>query len=35
MLPGRGMTPQELRLVLEIVNMRRQDIENAWNNFFA
>lgn len=32
---SQGLSPQELRLVLEIVNMRQQEIENAWNIFFA
>jgi len=32
---SRGLTPSELRLVLEIVTMRQQEIENAWNLFFA
>jgi hypothetical protein len=32
---SRGLTPQELRWVLEIVTMRQQEIEHAWNIFFA
>lgn len=32
---SRGLAPRELRWLLEIVNIRQQEIENAWNNFFA
>jgi hypothetical protein len=30
-----GLTSAELRLALEIATMRREEIENAWNSFFA
>jgi hypothetical protein len=32
---NRGLNPREQRWVLQVVNERRSEIEEAWNDFFA
>lgn len=32
---SRGLTPREQRWVLQVVNERRAEIEEAWNEFFT